>query len=133
MRRAAYERALWSNDYIGTEHILLSLVRDCINPAAQFLERFYPIPITIAGMPVAVKRVCGWGGRRFAGGGMTPNAERLVLDAQIAAGALSRDFVGSEHLLLAMLANRDCAAARALSKRVDLDCLAGDLRKSFRD
>jgi len=58
VRGAKYERTIFSNDYIGTEHILLSLLRDSVNPAAQFLESF-PVPISIAGVPSAVKSVAG--------------------------------------------------------------------------
>jgi ATP-dependent Clp protease ATP-binding subunit ClpA len=132
VRAAPYEAAVFAHDYIGSEHILLSLLRDAVNPAARFLEAFYNIPITIAGVPSAVKAVIGGGGllmrHRI---DFTPNANRAIADAQLAASRMGRSFVGSEHIIVAIIMNRDCAAARALAKRVNLDALAKDVAKTF--
>ncbi len=129
---AQYECTIFRTDYIGSEHILLSLLRDSDNPAAQFLEGFYPIPISIAGVASAVKAVAGAGGRTmFSRLRFTINGTRLLADSRLAARRMGRRLVGSEHILFGVLANRGCAAARALSKRVNLGWLEKDLEKTF--
>lgn len=132
VRAAPYEAAIFAHDYIGSEHLLLSLLRDAINPAAQFLERFYNLPISIAGVPSAVKANGGTGARmnrhRFE---FTPNAEKIMLDSQIAASRMNRRFVGSEHIVAAIVMNPNSKAARALAKRVPFDRLEEDLRANF--
>jgi len=130
VRGSQYECGILRTDYIGSEHVLLSLLRDAENPAAQFLEAFYPIPISIAGISSAVKAVCGAGGRTLSNGlRFTINAMQLVSDAQVQARRIGRSFVSAEHILLGVLANRGCSAARALSKRVDLDRLERSSQK----
>jgi len=130
VRAAGHEARAFGNDYVGTEHILLSLSRHA-NLAAAFLQSF-AIPISIVGLSSAVKSVEGTRGRMlFADIHLTRNAEQLVLDAQGAARRASREFVGSEHLLWAMVSNRECMAARALAKRCNLDWLEEQLKKAF--
>lgn len=131
IRGAHYERSIFRTDYIGTEHILLSLLRDSKNPASQFLERHYPIPMTIFGLAGAVKNVAGSGGCALIDLRFTPNANELLTASQSIAQTTERHFVGSEHILLAVLANRGSTAARALSKRISLDRLQKDLETAF--
>lgn len=132
VRAARFEAAVFDNDYIGTEHVLLSLLRDAVNPAALFLASFYEIPITIAGVPSAVTSVTGNGARLLRRKlDLTPNANRLIADSQLAASRTGRNFVGGEHMLAAIVANRSCTAARALAKRVNLDRLENDLTTAF--
>jgi ATP-dependent Clp protease ATP-binding subunit ClpA len=132
VRAAPFEASIFAHDYIGSEHILLSLLRDARNPAAQFLEAFYKIPITIAGVPSAVKEVTGIGGRTMNNRiELTPNANRIITDCQLAASRMGRNFVGSEHILAAAIANPDCTAARALARRGNLERLRADRLKTL--
>ncbi len=138
VRGAHFERSIFRNDYVGTEHILLSLLRDSKNLAAQFLERFYPVPITVIGVAAALKTVAGSGGciddascvtiNRLR---LTNNANQLLITSQLVARRMGRSFVGSEHILFGVLTDRGSTAARALSKRVNLDRLQRDLDTAF--
>jgi ATP-dependent Clp protease ATP-binding subunit ClpC len=127
------------HNYIGTEHILLGLIREGDGVAAQVLKRHAGL-ITIR---MAVLDLLPTAGREHARGrhwlrrrasaepsetgaageqavlNATPAADTTLSEAARLAGAQP---VGSHHLLLAALADPDTAAARALAALgVDLD------------
>jgi ATP-dependent Clp protease ATP-binding subunit ClpC len=126
------------HDYIGTEHILLGLVREGDGVAAQILRQhadLAAVRAAVLGMlPVGDAQAAHarrWL-RRRAGGeaeataeafGSDAPASQAVLSASPAADATLSEAarlagaqpVGSHHLLLAALADPDSAAARALA------------------
>jgi ATP-dependent Clp protease ATP-binding subunit ClpA len=107
------------NNYIGTEHILLGLIREGEGIAAQILaakhslDRVRAEVLTRAESPAA---------RETHGAGRTPAAhEVLALAAELAGDTP----VGSHHILEAILQQPDSAAAKALTEAgIDLDQLA---------
>jgi ATP-dependent Clp protease ATP-binding subunit ClpA len=134
-----------NHNYIGTEHLLLGLIKEGDGVAAQVLSkhadllaiRFSVLDLAPAGDPddgkdkraSAAGRVLGMVRERLSGGRWvteeerrvtaTPAAEATVAEAARLAGTGP---VGSHHLLLAALADPDSAAARALADLgVDLD------------
>jgi ATP-dependent Clp protease ATP-binding subunit ClpA len=134
------------HNYIGTEHILLGLIREGEGVAAQVLLLHTDLPAirtavtTLA--PAAAAEPGGrgrkWLRRRGAAGPAefstaeqavltaTPAADTTLSEAARLAGAQP---VGSHHLLLAALADPDTAAARALAALgVDLDQAKDALR-----
>ena len=128
------------HNYIGTEHILLGLIREGDGVAAQILLRhadFAAIRAAVIDqLPPARAEPAGrarrWLRRRSTVGpaepgtpaeqaelNATPAADTTLSEAARLAGAQP---VGSHHLLLAALADPDTAAARALAALgVDLD------------
>jgi ATP-dependent Clp protease ATP-binding subunit ClpC len=127
------------HNYIGTEHILLGLIREGDGVATQILLQhadFAAIRAAVSDqLPLASAEPGGrarrWLRRRGAGGpaepgtpaeqalNATPAADKTLSEAARLAGARP---VGSHHLLLAALADPDSAAARALAALgVDLD------------
>jgi ATP-dependent Clp protease ATP-binding subunit ClpC len=128
------------HNYIGTEHILLGLVREGDGVAAEILLQHASSAAIRAAvidqLPLASAETGGrarrWLRRRGAGGSAEPDApaEQAVLNATPAADTTLSEAarlagtqsVGSHHLLLAALADPDTAAARALAALgVDLD------------
>jgi ATP-dependent Clp protease ATP-binding subunit ClpA len=127
------------HDFIGTEHILLGLLREGDGLAAQIMRNHADlltiraavldlVPLGQAG-EAEVSPMRRWLRRRGggmtvsesdepgaaaeeAGPGATPAADATLREAAQLAGAQP---VGSHHLLLAVLADADSAAARALA------------------
>jgi len=128
------------HDYIGTEHILLGVIRESDGVGARILRQhsadLAPIRMAVldqlATTPTEAARAFRWLRRRsLAGPGdapepgeqaelhTTPAADTSLSEAARLAGSQP---VGSHHLLLAALADPDTAAARALAALgVDLD------------
>jgi ATP-dependent Clp protease ATP-binding subunit ClpA len=111
------------HNYIGTEHILLGLLREGEGMAAQILADKHPLD-RIRGD--VLTRIESPGAAREAhGAGRTPAAhDVLALAAELAGEGL----VGSHHILEAMLQQPDSAAAKVLGDAgIDLDQLAAKL------
>ena len=137
------------HNYIGTEHILLGLIREGEGVAAEILLQHADFA-TIRGavvdqLPVASAEGGGrgrrWLRRRGTADPAEPGtpAEQAVLNATPAADTTLSEAarmagaqpVGSHHLLLAALADPDTAAARALAALgVDLDQARQALRSA---
>jgi ATP-dependent Clp protease ATP-binding subunit ClpC len=127
------------HNYIGTEHILLGLIREGEGVAAQILSQHAGLPAirtAVLGLvptgTVEVSRIRGWLRRRTGAEFASPDApgEQTLLNATPAADTTLSEAarlagaqpVGSHHLMLAALADQDSAAARALAALgVDLD------------
>jgi ATP-dependent Clp protease ATP-binding subunit ClpA len=129
------------SDYIGTEHILLGLLREGDGVAAQILRKHGDLTAIrvavldqVPGATAAeAGRVRRWLRRRSAADPLEESAavaEQTLLNATPAADATLSEAarladpqpVGSHHLLLAALTDPDTAAARALAALgVDLD------------
>src|SRR5215211_7514116 len=110
------------NNYIGTEHILLGLIREGEGIAAQILAAKHPLDRVRAEVLTQIESP---GARESHGAGRTPAAhEVLALAAELAGDTP----VGSHHILEAILQQPDSAAAKALSDAgIDLDQLAAKL------
>ena len=110
------------HNYIGTEHILLGLLREGEGMAAQILADKHPLD-RIRGE--VLTRIESPAPREIHGAGRTPAAhEVLALAAELA----GEGPVGSHHILEAMLQQPDSAAAKVLGDAgIDLDQLAAKL------
>ncbi len=137
------------HNYIGTEHILLGLMREGEGVAAQILQQHGDLQAIRMAVTDQVPAFSGetsgrgrrWLRRRGAAGLAEPGtpAEQAVLNATPAADTTLSEAarlagthpVGSHHLLLAALADPDTAAARALTALgVDLDQAKEALRSA---
>ncbi len=110
------------HNYIGTEHILLGLVREGEGRAAQILAAKHPLDRVRAEV---LARLESTGPGEAHAGSRTPAAhEVLALAAELAGDTP----VGSHHILEAILQQPDSAAAKVLTDAgIDLDQLAAKL------
>jgi ATP-dependent Clp protease ATP-binding subunit ClpA len=110
------------HNYIGTEHILLGLIREGEGVAAQILVDKHPLD-RIRGE--VLTRIESPTAREVHGAGRTPAAHDVLALATQLAG---EGPVGSHHILEAILQRPDSAAAKALSDAgIDLEQLATKL------
>jgi ATP-dependent Clp protease ATP-binding subunit ClpA len=112
------------HNYIGTEHILLGLLREGKGVAAQILADKHPLDRIRSEV---LARIESSGSREAHGAGRTPAAhEVLALAAELAGDTP----VGSHHILEAILQQPNSAAAKALANAgIDLDQLAAKLEE----
>jgi len=104
-------RALRHN-YIGTEHLLLGLLREDEGLAARALES---LGITVEEVRTQVARIVGTGDEVTPGQiPFTPRAKKVLELAMREALALGHDYIGTEHILLGLARENDGVAARLL-------------------
>ncbi len=99
------------HSYVGTEHLLIGLIREGEGLASRYLRR--------AGLeePALTGLVTSTAGRGVPGPpaqGLSPKAKRCIELACSDAARLGHDFVGTEHILMGILRQPDCAGTRAV-------------------
>jgi len=112
LSRSRKEAGLLGNQYVGPEHILLGLIHANSGTAARVLERLHIDPATLrTSMLEVVQR-----GEPHESPDLpyTARAKRVLERAMIAARDLGHDYVGLEHMLLA-LAQDDGSVGRILT------------------
>jgi ATP-dependent Clp protease ATP-binding subunit ClpC len=110
---AAQEEAQHLNhNYIGTEHILLGLIREEEGVAAKVLIN---MSVTLSKVRSAVEYIIGRGEKATTGEiGLTPRAKRVIELAIDEARRLGHNYIGTEHLLLGLLHEGEGVAAGVL-------------------
>jgi ATP-dependent Clp protease ATP-binding subunit ClpC len=106
-------RALGHN-YIGTEHLLLGLLREGQGLAARVLES---MDVTIEEVRAQVERMVGRGEGMGAAGGQipfTPRAKKVLELALREALTLNHNYIGTEHVLLGLAREGEGVAIRIL-------------------
>jgi len=112
LTRAQEEAQRFGHNYIDTEHILLGLIAEEESVASKVLNNLGAIPSKIR---AAVEFVVGRGERSAIGEvGLTPRAKRVIELAVDEARRLNHSYIGTEHLLLGLLRDRDGAAVGVL-------------------
>jgi ATP-dependent Clp protease ATP-binding subunit ClpC len=109
---AQEEARLLDHAWIGTEHILLGLLRDGDGMAARALTE---LGISLDGARQAVEDMVGRG--REAPSGhipFTPRSKKVLELSLREALQLGSDYIGTEHILLALLREGDGVAAQVL-------------------
>lgn len=125
LQRAKEAAAKLGNEYIGTEHILLGLTLVQQSVAAKALE----------GQNVTyhqvMERICEMQGKKqkfYLPLDMTPRAKRVVERSKQEAMRLAANYVGTEHILLALLREPDTLAITLLEDLgVDIQTLYEDI------
>ena len=101
-----------NHSYIGTEHILLGLVKEEEGVAARVLVA---MNVSLPKMKQAVEYVIGPGEKTGAAGtGLTTRAKRVIELAIDEARQMGHNYIGTEHLLLGLLRENDGVAAGVL-------------------
>ncbi len=117
------------HSYVGTEHILLGIVREGGGQGARILREN---GLTDSLLTELVEKYVGKGEPGAPAQGLTPRAKRVIELAIGDAGRLGHNYVGTEHLLMGILREPDSAAARIISSTgLDLNKLYTDLMNMF--
>jgi ATP-dependent Clp protease ATP-binding subunit ClpA len=101
-----------NHNYIGTEHLLLGLVREGDGVAAKVLSN---LGVHLASVRAEVERTIGRGDQIVQGDlGLTPRAKKVVELAVDEARRLNHHYIGTEHLLLGLVREGEGIAADVL-------------------
>jgi ATP-dependent Clp protease ATP-binding subunit ClpC len=109
---AQEEAQRFNHNYIGTEHLLLGLVREGEGVAAQVLSS---LGVELNKVRSAVEFIIGRGDRIVLGEiGLTPRAKKVIELAVDEARRLNHHYIGTEHLLLGLVREGEGIAAGVL-------------------
>ena len=111
---AQEEARTLNHNYIGTEHILLGLIREGEGVAAKALES---LGISLEAVRQEVEKMIGRGQQAPSGHvPFTPRAKQVLELSLREAKALGHDHIGTEHILLGLIREGDGVAAQVLVK-----------------
>ncbi|MGI9096110.1 MAG: ATP-dependent Clp protease ATP-binding subunit [Candidatus Limnocylindrus sp.] len=106
------EAQRFNHNYIGTEHLLLGLVREGEGVAAKVLDN---LSVELAKVRQAVEFIIGRGERPVVGDiGLTPRAKKVIELAIDEARRLGHNYIGTEHLLLGLVREEGGIASSTL-------------------
>jgi ATP-dependent Clp protease ATP-binding subunit ClpC len=115
MQLANQEAQRFNHEYIGTEHILLGLVKEGSGVAANVLKN---LDVDLRKIRLEVERIVqhGQGGDQVVMGRLphTPRAKKVIEYSIEEARNLNHSYVGTEHLLLGLLREQEGVAAQVL-------------------
>jgi ATP-dependent Clp protease ATP-binding subunit ClpC len=109
---AQEEAQRFQHNYIGTEHLLLGLIREGEGVAAHVL---LDLGVERDKVRSAVESIIGRGDRIVLGEiGLTPRAKRVIELAVDEARRMNHSYIGTEHLLLGLVREGEGIAAEVL-------------------
>jgi len=109
---AQEEARLLGHNYIGTEHLLLGLLRDGTGVAARALES---LEIRLEAVRLEVEAIIGHGDSAPSGHiPFTPRAKKVLELSLREAMELGHDHIGTEHILLGLIREGEGVAAQVL-------------------
>ena len=112
LRFSREEAERFQHNYIGTEHLLLGLVRENGGIAAAVLRN---LGVELTKVRDAVEFIIGRGDHIVPGQiGLTPRAKAVIEIAADEARRLNHDYIGTEHLLLGLVREGEGIAAGVL-------------------
>ena len=98
--------------YIGSEHILLGIAAERENAASRILAARGAVRNALR---TAVISISGKGSESLVGASdMTPCVKRIIEEAASLSAQFGQSYVGTEHILLALLGESDCVGIRVL-------------------
>ncbi|MHB0884680.1 MAG: ATP-dependent Clp protease ATP-binding subunit [Bacillota bacterium] len=108
------------SSFVGTQHLLLGLLRDGEGVAARAL---LALGLDLDKVRAEVEKVVGKAEGAGEGGAFSPRAKRVVIELTAEeARALGHTYIGTEHILLALIREGEGVAAQILeSLGVDLE------------
>src|SRR3984957_3249647 len=113
MQLANQEAQRFNHEYIGTEHILLGLVKEGTGVAANVLKN---LDIDLRKIRLEVEKIVQAGPDMVTMGKLpqTPRAKKVIEYSIEEARQLNHNYVGTEHLLLGLLREQEGVAAQVL-------------------
>src|SRR6476619_5756317 len=113
MQIANQEAQRFNHEYIGTEHMLLGLIKEGSGVAANVLKN---LDVDLRRVRREVERIVqtgpGGGGIAVGQRPQTPRAKKVIEYAIDEARGLNHNYVGTEHLLLGLLREQEGVAAQ---------------------
>ncbi len=103
MQLAREESVRLGNDYVGTEHLLLGLIREGDGVAVAVLKN---LTVDLEELARSIEKAITSSGGMMTIGQMipfTPRAKKVLEIAAQEARAMSHKYIGTEHLLLALM------------------------------
>ncbi len=124
-RALSYAREM-GHTYVGSEHLLLGLVGEEDSVAAKLLaER----GVTFEQIKTEVEGFAGVGTMSdVTAADMTPRTKHIIEASAAEALRLGQNYIGTEHLLLALIAESDCVAVKLLR---ECDVSAADIKSDL--
>jgi ATP-dependent Clp protease ATP-binding subunit ClpC len=117
MQLASKEAQLFNHEYVGTEHLLLGLIKEDSGVAANVLRilgmnyedtREAIVELVQVG-PEWMSLISGWMPH-------TPRLKNVIENASLVASELKHEYVGTEHLLISLLRDGEGIAADVFKK-----------------
>jgi ATP-dependent Clp protease ATP-binding subunit ClpC len=115
MQIAREESVRLGNDYVGTEHLLLGLIKEGDGVAVAVMRS---MGVELDDLTANIeKTITSTGGMMTIGQMLpfTPRAKKVLEIAANEARSMSHKYIGTEHLLLALMKDTESAAANALA------------------
>ena len=128
---ARKEADRFNHNYVGTEHLLLGLIKLGQGVAVSVLQKMGLDLETVRG---AVEKQVGVGQEGKSGGSIpyTPRVKKVLALAGKEAKALNHSYVGTEHILLGLLREGEGVAARVLkSLEIDIERTRNEILKEL--
>lgn len=101
-------------NYVGTEHLLLGLLRYADGPARDLL---ISKGVTPDGVEIILNKIIGKGNFVFDESfGYTPRTKKILEQSIFEARSLGHSYIGVEHILLAMLSEKESVAAKVIEE-----------------
>jgi ATP-dependent Clp protease ATP-binding subunit ClpC len=124
--QAQDEARVLRHNYLGTEHLLLGLLRQEKGLAARVLKS---LDITIEEVRAQIARIVGQGDEILTGQiPFTPRAKKVLELSLREALSLGHNYIGTEHILLGIVRENEGVAARIL---LDFDADAEKIRNEI--
>ena len=113
MQLANQEAQRFNHEYIGTEHMLLGLVKEGTGVAANVLKN---LDVDLRKIRLEVEKLVQSGPEMITMGKLpqTPRAKKVMEYSMEEARNLNHNFVGTEHILLGLLREQEGVAAQVL-------------------
>src|SRR3954468_1536305 len=113
MQLANQEAQRFNHEYIGTEHVLLGLIKEGSGVAANVLKN---LDIDLRKIRLEVEKLVQSGPDMVTMGKLpqTPRAKKVIEYAMEEARNLNHNYVGTEHILLGLLREQEGVAAQVL-------------------
>ncbi len=110
---AKEEARRFNHDYIGTEHILLGLIREGEGVAATVLEK---MGVSLENIRIEIEKLVQPGPSTQIIGDIpfTPRAKKVLELAAEEARSLGHNYIGTEHLLLGLIREEEGVASQVL-------------------
>lgn len=110
---AKEEAKRFNHDYIGTEHILLGLIKEGESVAAAVLQN---LGLSLETIRLEVEKLVQYGPSTMVSGDIpfTPKAKKVIELAMDEARRLGHNYIGTEHLLLGLIKEGEGVASHVL-------------------
>ncbi len=122
IRNASLAAESWSHKYVGTEHLLFGLLCDNNSIACNILNE---AGITAEKVQNNILNLIGNTNRGSAVIGFSPRYKRTIENAYAIAQKFRQNYIGTEHLLIAMISDKDNAACNIIG------LLGGDIEQIY--